>query len=253
MFLVLDIEGTCVQGSNFDYPNEIIEFPVVLLGWTDKAQDMTASELVVIDEFRSFVRPTWRPELSEFCKDLTGIQQHQVDAAPSFPEVLLQLEQFMRRNGLIDENGERLLRFCWCTDGPCDVRDFVIKQCFISKIPIPWYFKGDVIDVRTMVLRHLSRGRSKATLDGPNPLMCQNSNSGLTRRSLNIAAQLKVLELPEFEGRQHSGIDDTRNISRVIIELGRRGVNLLPNTSVQPNRRWAWMGKKGKVLEEYIK
>ena len=27
------------------------------------------------------------------------------------------------------------------------------------------------------------------------------------RRSLNIPAQLKALGLPEFEGRQHSGID----------------------------------------------
>jgi len=29
----------------------------------------------------------------------------------------------------------------------------------------------------------------------------------VTRRSLNISKQLEVLELPTFEGRQHSGID----------------------------------------------
>ena len=41
----------------------------------------------------------------------------------------------MVRNGLIDaETGNPLIRFCWCTDGPWDIRDFVVKQCFISKV-----------------------------------------------------------------------------------------------------------------------
>ena len=69
------------------YPNEIIasvsdrisflsltasqEWPVCLLGWRDKTNGI----LDVISEFRSFVRPTWRPELSEFCTRLTGITQ----------------------------------------------------------------------------------------------------------------------------------------------------------------------------------
>lgn len=31
--------------------------------------------LVTVDTFHSYVRPTWRPQLSEFCISLTGIQQ----------------------------------------------------------------------------------------------------------------------------------------------------------------------------------
>lgn len=71
-----------------DYPNEIIastsklrllpwltmihqEWPVCLLGWKDK----TSGILDIISEFRTFVKPTWRPELSEFCTRLTGITQ----------------------------------------------------------------------------------------------------------------------------------------------------------------------------------
>ena len=46
-----------------------------LLRWKDKTEDGMASELEVVDEFRTFVRPTWRPTLSEFCKELTGITQ----------------------------------------------------------------------------------------------------------------------------------------------------------------------------------
>lgn len=112
----------------------------------------------VIDEFRTFVKPTWRPTLSDFCKDLTGITQvrtrhaylhllnpeytfaindtqKQVDSAPLFPAVMEAFQNFMVKHGLLDgESGERLVRFCWCSDGPFDVRDFVVKQCFISKV-----------------------------------------------------------------------------------------------------------------------
>lgn len=31
--------------------------------------------LEVVDEYHSFVKPTWKPTLSAFCTELTGIQQ----------------------------------------------------------------------------------------------------------------------------------------------------------------------------------
>lgn len=81
--------------------------------------------------------------------------------------------------------------------------------------------------------------------------------------------QLRLLELAEFQGRQHSGIDvriqalltsmphsfhmqDTRNIARIVIELARRGVRLQPNTAIRPDRRWYWMGRYGEIIEDYF-
>lgn len=29
--MFFDVEATCIEGGGFDYPNEIIEFPVVLV------------------------------------------------------------------------------------------------------------------------------------------------------------------------------------------------------------------------------
>lgn len=99
VFLVLDVEATCQQGADFNFPNEIIvsetipwkpvldlnippqEFPVCLMKWKDRTNDKTASKLEVVAEFRSFVKPTWRPNLSEFCTSLTGITQ----VRPVFP------------------------------------------------------------------------------------------------------------------------------------------------------------------------
>ncbi|KAF8061507.1 ribonuclease H-like domain-containing protein [Lyophyllum atratum] len=245
-FLVLDVEATCQQGTDFNFPNEIIEFPVCLMRWKDRTDDHKASQLEVVEEFRSFVKPTWQPTLSQFCTDLTGITQEQVDCAPLFPAVLASFQKFMIKHGLIDEGtGDRLIRFCWCSDGPFDIRDFVVKQCFISKVPMPGWIQGDVLDVRTSVLDWLhSREPPKNTpaakvWDGPR------------RRTLNISAQLKALGLPSFEGRQHSGIDDSRNIAKIVAELARRGISLHPNTAIQPNRRWNWMGKHGQILDGY--
>ncbi|KAI0262917.1 ribonuclease H-like domain-containing protein [Gloeopeniophorella convolvens] len=244
-FLVLDVEATCFQGTDFQWPNEIIEWPVCLLRWSDKGSNGMAGTLHKVAEFRSFVKPTWRPVLSSFCTSLTGITQEQVDAAPHFPEVAGQFSLFLAQHGLIHpETGERLVRFCWCTDGPFDVRDFVVKQCFISNIAIPHWLRGDVMDVRKVVSTWSETGRAQTSKVRPCP------SPPLPRRmSPNIEKQLRFLGLAPFEGRQHSGIDDSRNIARIIVELARRGIRLQPNTPIKPGRRWPWMGKSGQVLE----
>lgn len=94
-FLVLDVEATCerIEGVYdrlaFAFPNELVEFPVVLLKWEHSGPEPGDDEepaegegqgrehwrLVVVDSFQSFVRPTWRPQLSAFCTELTGIKQ----------------------------------------------------------------------------------------------------------------------------------------------------------------------------------
>lgn len=46
-----------------------------LLRWKYKDEKGKASRLEIVDEFRSFVKPSWRPQLSSFCTTLTGITQ----------------------------------------------------------------------------------------------------------------------------------------------------------------------------------
>lgn len=133
---------------------------MVLLRWADQGDDRRASELVKVAEFRSYVRPTWRNTLTSFCTALTGINQVKtawfhsppivmtlltqcvaqvdVDPAPTWPEVLQSFEAFMAEQGLIDgQTGTRLEKFMFCSDGPFDVRDFVVKQCYISQVSLP--------------------------------------------------------------------------------------------------------------------
>ena len=78
--VVVDVEATCWKKGVFSRKKETIEIGAVLL-LLDRAQSRWP-------EFQTFVRPRRLPHLSSFCRELTGITQENVDAAPSFPEAL---------------------------------------------------------------------------------------------------------------------------------------------------------------------
>ena len=89
-WLVMDFEATCEAGQR-NWQHEIIEFPAVLV---DSASG------TVVAEFRSLVKPTERPKLTEFCTGLTTITQEQVDAAPELPEVLADFDRWLTAHGI---------------------------------------------------------------------------------------------------------------------------------------------------------
>ena len=78
--VVVDIEATCWKKGVFSRKKETIEIGAVLLLF-DRAPAKWP-------EFQTFARPLRLPRLSSFCRELTGISQEDVDAAPSFPEAL---------------------------------------------------------------------------------------------------------------------------------------------------------------------
>lgn len=67
-FVVIDFEATCDRERN-PHPQEIIEFPSVIVS-------SVTGQLEAC--FQTYVRPTCNPLLTDFCKDLTGIQQLEV-------------------------------------------------------------------------------------------------------------------------------------------------------------------------------
>jgi inhibitor of KinA sporulation pathway (predicted exonuclease) len=78
--IVVDVEATCWKKGVFSRTKETIEIGAVRM-----RLDRTASTW---PEFQTFVRPRRLPRLSSFCRELTGITQEDVDAAPTFPEAL---------------------------------------------------------------------------------------------------------------------------------------------------------------------
>jgi inhibitor of KinA sporulation pathway (predicted exonuclease) len=78
--ITVDVEATCWKKGVFSRKKETIEIGAVqLLLGRDEAK---------WPEFQTFVRPLRLPRLSSFCRELTGISQQDVDAAPAFPEAL---------------------------------------------------------------------------------------------------------------------------------------------------------------------
>ena len=70
-YIIVDLEATCWENRS-DGKNEIIEIGAV------KVND----DQEIVSEYQQFVKPLKNPILSEFCKELTSIQQTDVENAP---------------------------------------------------------------------------------------------------------------------------------------------------------------------------
>jgi 3'-5' exoribonuclease 1 len=181
--LVVDFEATCVEHGAY-FQNEIIEFPCVVI-------DVKAQQIV--HSWRKYVRPVRHPTLSAFCTQLTGIQQEQVDAADPLPQVLKDFEEWFLQ--VIPPNSKVI----FATDGPWDLRNFFYQQAVRrDKVTASTLFHAWV-DIRTTYYKW-------KRLDRP----------------LKLEKMLEAMKL-EFEGRQHSGLDDATNIARLAIEMLKRG------------------------------
>lgn len=71
--ILIDLESTCDAGGRMPaHEMELIEIGAVKVRLNDGE---------ILSTFRSFVRPQNQPTLSDFCKQLTGIQQREIDSA----------------------------------------------------------------------------------------------------------------------------------------------------------------------------
>ena len=147
--------------------------------------------LEIESEFHSFCRPIINPELTKFCFDLTGITQKQVDNAPTFNELQPVLNQWMA-----EKVYAKNVSFAFATDGIWDFDKFLSPQCQYSKISYPDYAK-EWVDVR----KHFSR--------------CY----GITG---SISFMMECLGR-KFDGRMHSGLDDARNVAKILIQMLKDG------------------------------
>jgi inhibitor of KinA sporulation pathway (predicted exonuclease) len=138
-----------------------------------------ARTLAPVDEFQSFVRPVRRPSLHPFVTKLTGITQAMVDGAPLFPEAFGAL-----RARLIDHR-HPLIFASW---GRYDRIQFE-RDCGLHGIAnnMPAH-----VNLKTMF----------------------SEKQGLKKKQ-GMAQALKLCGLP-LEGTHHRGIDDARNIARML-------------------------------------
>lgn len=178
---VVDLEATCADTANGDDslpPDqmEIIEIGAVMLRRVD---------LAPVDTFERFVHPVVHHRLTPFCIQLTGITQHDVDAAAQFPEVFW--------------------RFCeWLTHWQAAA----------------WGSWGnwDAYQLRTDARRHEIAHELTTGL----PAHCNLKKWWRDCRGGKRVSQRRAVEQAglEWTGRQHRGIDDARMLAELVRVVG---------------------------------
>ena len=188
---VLDFEATCWRDDRAKQSREteVIELPTVLF-------EVRGAALEPAGEWRAFVRPTVNPVLTDFCVELTGISQAQVDAAKPLASALAAHAAWL---ALVTRGAppEQLL-FVTCGD-------WDLGTC----LPLDLSNKG-------------LRAPSAAYSRWVNIKREFASEFRIRGRAPDMADMLKLAGL-RLEGRHHSGLDDSRNIGRILELLWRRG------------------------------
>ncbi|KAH9898028.1 exonuclease RNase T and DNA polymerase III [Cubamyces lactineus] len=196
--LVLDFEATC-DDTNSIVPREsmeIIEFPTILYNIHDDKVEAV---------FHEYVRPTLHPQLTNFCINLTGIQQSTVDAASPFPDVWKRYQQFLRSHNIIgDEPSSAIFLTC----GDWDLKTMLPQQLSLSGITEA-FRSSRSRNLKPPFHRWINIKKSYQEYYG---LRYPKGMEGMLRHA-------KM----ELEGRHHSGIDDCQNILRLVRKMRRDG------------------------------
>ncbi|CAL5328774.1 unnamed protein product [Camellia sinensis] len=190
-FVVIDFEATCDKGRN-PHPQEIIEFPSVIVS-------SVTGQLEAC--FQTYVKPTCNQLLSDFCKDLTGIQQIQwcifkdlgdwVDRGVTLSEALLRHDKWLEKKGIKNTN------FAVVTWSNWDCRVMLESECRYKKIRKPPYFNRWI-----------------------NLKVPFHELFGGVRCNLKEAVQMAGLA---WQGRAHCGLDDAKNTARLLAFLMHKG------------------------------
>ncbi|KAL4204720.1 hypothetical protein AMTRI_Chr01g111270 [Amborella trichopoda] len=178
-YLVLDLEGKV----------EILEFPVVMID---------ARTLEFVDCFHRFVRPVQMSErrIKEYIEGKygkLGVDRVWFDTAITFQELLPQFELWMTQHLLLKEREKWLHQAAFVTCGNWDLKTKVPQQCEVSCIELPSYFR-EWINLKDIYLNFYNK------------------------RATGMMAMMKGLGI-SMMGSHHLGIDDAKNITRVLQQM----------------------------------
>ena len=174
---VVDIEATCWE----KHPPTGQVSDIIEIGLT--VTDLAAGERLA--KHKILVRPK-RSVVSEFCTELTGLTQAEVDGGISFAAAC---------QVLVTEHDAPTRP--WASWGNYDHHQF-LRQCAETGVPYPF---GDVhLNAKTVFSAAYRKNRA---------------GRGMT-------AALEAVGLP-LEGRHHDGADDSWNIAALILHMSNAG------------------------------
>lgn len=182
-FLVLDFEATCDRIRTVQ-PQEIIEFPCIKLN---------GKTLEVESYFHQYVQPRINRELTSFCIELTGINQDMIANQPDIEATLKLFENWLVKEGVLKDD----VKFTFVTCGDWDLDIMLPNECNYFKLNVPTYMRSWI---------NIKKPFVNVTGIWPKGLLHMMSTVGM-----------------KHEGRLHSGLDDCRNLSKVLKYLGQKG------------------------------
>ncbi|XP_053181982.1 ERI1 exoribonuclease 2 [Scomber japonicus] len=197
--IVIDFESTCWREKN-NYTQEIIEFPAVLLN---------TSTGEIESEFHTYVQPQERPVLSEFCTELTGITQMQVEAGIPLQICLSRFSRWLQnlqlQMGVVFSNRQQKCSAPSASQKLCTFltwSDWDLGVCLQYECKRKQIHKPDVLN-------------SWIDLRSTYRLFYNRKPKGLNGALQDLGIQ--------FSGREHSGVDDARNTAQLAARMMRDG------------------------------
>lgn len=169
-------------------PQEIIEFPVLKI---------SGKTFEVESEFHTYVEPQVHG-ISEFCTELTGITKDMVAGQPHLDEVLKTFNIWMMKEGLLENQTKSIFVTC----GDWDLRTMLPGQCGYFKWPVASYFTQWI---------NIKKAFARVTGVYPKGMMPMLEHLGI-----------------QHEGRHHSGIDDCKNIAKILKALAEKRFRFQP-------------------------
>jgi ERI1 exoribonuclease 3 len=193
--LHLRFRSKCQENEKLEC-QEIIEFPVIIVDVKNKK---------LLDEFfHQYVKPVRYPILFDFCKELTGITQEQVDNGNILKDVIKDLDVFI--TNIIGDKS-----FIFVTCGDWDLRQCLRTEAAIKDLDYPDYL-NKWINIKKVF----------AELKGYD--------------KVGMLGMLNELGL-ELEGRHHSGIDDARNIAKIVLKLLEKNIKFTSDKITQNKKK----------------
>lgn len=154
-----------------------------------------STQLIQVSEYQTFIQPVRHPILTPFCTKLTSITQEQVNQAPGFIEAIAAFKKWL----------DAYPNFLFGSWGDYD-RKQIIQDCKYHNIPDPINSPHFNVKHQFTTVQRLSQRYGMA-------------------QALNLA------QIP-LVGTHHRGIDDARNIAKLLpYSLGREF--LQPTKSVK--------------------
>ncbi|XP_063170827.1 ERI1 exoribonuclease 2 [Candoia aspera] len=191
--IIIDFESTCWKEVR-KY-QEIIEFPAVLLN---------TSNGEIETEFHMYVQPQEHPTLSEFCIELTGIKQNQVDEGVPLHICLSQFSKWIQKI----QKEKNIVFGSTCAAPKEKLCAFVTWSDWDLGICLHYECKRKQL-------------RKPDTLNSWIDLRATYKNF-YSRKPQGLNGALKDVGIA-FEGREHSGLDDSRNTARLAWKMVRDG------------------------------